>query len=61
MIEATLRYVRRTKDLCRYEEEVSDGPMLVGVLYLSKTRLGGAAPKQIKVTIEPIGGSDATD
>lgn len=54
-------YVRRTKDLCRYEEEVLDGPVLVGVLYVSKTRLGGTAPKRIKVTIDAIGGADATD
>lgn len=58
MISVTMAYVRRTKDLCRYEE-VSDGPLLVGVLYISKTRLGGTAPKHITVTI--TGGADATD
>ena len=54
-----MAYVRRTKDLCRYEEVPADGPLLVGVLYVSKTRLGGTAPKQIVVTI--TGGADATD
>ena len=54
-----MAYVRRTKDLCRYEEVSTDAPPLVGVLYVSKTRLGGTAPKQIVVTI--TGGTDATD
>ena len=55
-----LTYVRSTKGLCRYEENVRDGeaPML-GVVYVSKARLGTKAPKRLTLTLEEV--TDATD
>lgn len=67
-----LTYVRSTKGMCRYIEgalvmdeetqtakEVLVKAPLVGVLYLSKERLGAKPPKSIVVTI--TGGEDAKD
>ena len=52
IVKVNMAYVRRTKDLCRYEEEVeTNSTPLIGTLYISKTRLGGTAPKRIVVTI----------
>ena len=62
MIQVTLAYVRRTKELCRYEEEApANERPLVGVLYVSKSRLGGTAPERIVVTIDTTGVAHATD
>ena len=55
-----LTYVRSTKGLCRYEENVRAGeaPML-GVLYVSKARFGTKAPKRLVLSLEEV--VDATD
>ena len=55
LVEAHLLYVRNSQGLCRYEEvEVTGQPRLVGVLYLSKARLGAKPPKGIRVLVEAV-------
>ena len=59
LLQVSLTYVRMTKGLCRYEEEVKEGEKaLMGVMYLAKERLGDKPPKRVTLTLE---GSDATD
>ena len=59
-IHVCLTYIRSTKGLCRYEEEVREGkPALVGTMYFSKEWLGAKPPKTVTVTV--TGGDDATD
>ena len=54
-----LLYVRSTKGLCRYEEEVAEGQQaVVGVLYIAKSRLGEKAPKRMTLTLEEDHASD---
>ena len=58
LVKVPLVYVRRTKGLCRYQEEVQ--PPTIGVLYVSQTVLGKPVPQRIVVTIER-GVENATD
>lgn len=51
-ISVSLTYVRSTKGLLRYEEEVPKGKHpLVGVLYVTKEWFDGKAPKVLRLTV----------
>lgn len=76
LVEVHLSYVRSSQGLCRYIEgrleeqegvkkEVLVEHPLVGVIYLSKARLGAKPPKGIRLVVEAVqeqeGSSDATN
>ena len=54
-LELTFKFEKDTKNTRRYQEETSDGPPIIGTLYLQQWALrkltGTELPKRLSVTV----------